>query len=389
MKLKGIIKQLKIYFPSPIIRTIERMINYLKKINFTAKKTLKFHVIGWALFIFHDAFMGGLVKGSFGTFGNYLVHYIINICLFHFHSLVILPNSFRSKKKSIWIFPILLIIELLTYQSFTYGVDLLLLNYTNILDIKGLHFDKTFILAYTWRGLYIMMFSTGYYLFKRYKAERDEKEALEYAQFETQIRKEALEKRVAEAKTAFLLAQINPHFLFNTLNFIYYTTAKKSPEGAASIMLLSKIMRFSSDIENSRELILLGREAEYVEWLIEIHKMRFKENFYLTFNCTRAAKNWKIIPYLLITVAENMFKHGVTSDPENRAELSVYEDEMGYLKIISINKKKALRDERGLQSGLFNLQERMESQYGELARISYFNSSNDNFQLNITISSLG
>ena len=364
------------------------MIHYLRKIELTKQNALKIHIFGWILFIFYDAFIGGIVKGSFGTFGNYLVHYAINISLFYFHALYLLPLALRSATHSLWRLPVLIVLELLLYECIVYGVDTFLLSYTNILDLNGLNFDKTFVLAYIWRGLYFMLFSTGYYLFRQYKSERDEKEDIKLEYLETQLKKESLEKRMAEAKTAFLLAQINPHFLFNTLNFIYYTTAKTSSEGAASILLLSKIMRYSSDIENARELILLSKEAEYVEWLIEIHQIRFKENFQFSFTCTPQAKKWKIIPFLLITVAENMFKHGVTSDEKHPATLSIIEDEKANLIITSKNKTKALRDHNGLSSGLANLRERMELQYGRLATIFYHENADGYFNLRIEVTNI-
>lgn len=364
------------------------MINYLRKIDLTRQNALKAHIFGWILFISYDAVIGGIVKGSFGTFGNYLVHYVFNISLFYFHALYLLPLALRSATHSIWRLPILIVLELLTYECIVYGVDLFLLTYTSILNINGLNFDKTFVLAYIWRGLYFMLFSTGYYLFRRYKAERDEKDALKVQQYEIQLKKESLEKKMAEAKTAFLLAQINPHFLFNTLNFIYYTTVKQSPESAASILLLSKIMRYSSDIENARELIFLGKEAEYVEWLIEIHQIRFKENFYFSFTCTPQARKWQIIPFMLITVAENMFKHGVTSDKKYPAMLSVIEDVEANLVITSHNKTKALRDHSGLSSGLANLQERMKLQYGDLATIFFHEDADGCFNLRIEVTGI-
>lgn len=346
--------------------------------------SIRIHLFGWFLFILYDAIIGGLVKGSFGAPGNYIVHYIINIGLFYLNALYVLPLALNSKLHSLWRLPLFLTIELIIYECVVYGIDSFLLKHTNILEINGLHLNKSFILAYVYRGLYFILFSTGYFLFRRYKIERDENEALKQIQFEGDLNRESLEKKMAEAKTAFLMAQINPHFLFNTLNFIYYTTVKNAPESAESIMLLSKIMRYSSDLKNSQDVIEIEKEAEYVQWLIEIHRIRFKMNFYFSFSFTQEAKKIKIIPFLLITVAENIFKHGLVSDHLNPARLAIHVEQDGLI-ITSHNKKKALVDSSGLGSGLVNLKSRMNAYYKNQANISYSEDSQGYFNLSIIL----
>lgn len=76
-------------------------------------------------------------------------------------------------------------------------------------------------------------------------------------------------------------------------------------------------MRYTSDIENAKDTIQLEKEAEYVH--------RFSGNFHASFSCTQEVMNWKIIPFLLIAVAENIFKHGVITDSNYPAKLSVHQ----------------------------------------------------------------
>ena len=144
------------------------MINHIKKIQLTKQNALHAHCLGWLLFITYDAIIGGLVKGSFGALGNYVVHYMINISLFYFHAVILLPIALKAGVHSLWRLPLLLASELILYGCVVYSVDWILLAYTNILEINGLNFDRTFIIAYIWRGLYFMLFGTGYYFFRRY-----------------------------------------------------------------------------------------------------------------------------------------------------------------------------------------------------------------------------
>ena len=362
---------------------MKRLIGYLKKIFYS--RIVWIHCCGWGLFILYDAVIGGLVKGSFGNFGNYVVHYIININLFYFNAYVILPNAFKSRIHVFWKLPLLLLLELTSYEVITFGIDYFLLLYTNILDISGLNFDKNFTLAYIWRGLYFILFSLGYYLFLRYKLERDKNEILKDEKYDMELKKKSMERNIAEAKTAFLLAQINPHFLFNTLNFIYYSAVKNAPNSADSIMLLSKIMRYSADINNTKGLIEVRQEVEYVNWLVSIHQIRYKEYFQAEFSFTADVLNLKVIPFLIITVAENMLKHGIVTDKNHKAKMSVFKDNKNNLIICSKNKTKALSEPSCLNSGLKNLKERMDIEYQKSAKIFYHNLSDEYFELFICI----
>lgn len=360
------------------------MIEYMKKGKLYNNKAFFIHCIGWFFFIIYDALIGGFVNGNFGTFRSYLTHYSLNIGLFYFHAIIILPVALRAGLKFIWRVPILLFLELALYEFAVFNIDNIHFS-SNNLTTNGLNFNQSFVLAYTWRGLYFMLFGTGYYIFRRYKAGRDENEYLKEVQHQSELSKEVIEKKLAESRAAFLFAQVNPHFLFNTLNYIYYTTAKTAPEAAHSITLLSRIMRYASDIENAGDLVPLNKEVEYVKWLMEIHQIRFKENFFVLFSCSLESNNWKIIPFLLITVAENMLKHGVTTDPLEKAKLCVYIDENKNLNITSKNKIKTLVDQGGLNSGLRNLKERMNYYYRNQALLEYLQQDDGYFNLKIAV----
>lgn len=361
-----------------------QMIEYLKGGKLHNNKAFYIHCIGWFFFIIYDAIIGGLVKGNFGTFRDYFTHYSLNIGLFYFHAIIILPIALRTGLKSIWRVPILLFLELALYEFAVFSINNIHFS-SNNLAINGLNFNRSFVLAYAWRGLYFMLFSTGYYIFRRYKAGRDENERLKEVQHQSELNKEVMEKKLAESRAAFLFAQVNPHFLFNTLNYIYYTTVKIAPEAAHSITLLSRIMRYASDIENAGDLVPLNKEVEYVKWLMEIHQIRFKENFFALFSFSLESNNWKIIPFLLITVAENMLKHGVTTDPLEKAKLCVYIDEKKNLNITSKNKVKTLVDHSGLKSGLINLRERMSYYYHNRASLECLEQEDGYFELKISV----
>jgi len=123
---------------------------------------------------------------------------------------------------------------------------------------------------------------------------------------------QALNKSKADMQ--FLRSQINPHFLFNTLNTLYGTALQEgSTRTAEGIQMLGDMMRFMLH-ENNRDFILLSREVEYMQNYITLQKLRIQQspNINIETNINGDGCNHSIAPMLLIPLVENAFKHGIS-----------------------------------------------------------------------------
>ncbi len=114
----------------------------------------------------------------------------------------------------------------------------------------------------------------------------------------------------------FLKSQINPHFLFNTLNNIYSLSLQKSDRSPDMILKLSDLMRYML-YECNVPLIALNREIKFLEDYIELEKIRHGEKAQINFEVTGATNDAKIPPLLLIPFVENAFKHGINAQLGN------------------------------------------------------------------------
>jgi sensor histidine kinase YesM len=113
----------------------------------------------------------------------------------------------------------------------------------------------------------------------------------------------------SEAELNLLKSQVQPHFLFNTLNNIYYEAYRESPRTALFIERLSEIMRYFVD-ESPREEVALGTEIQFLENYIALERIRIRHEVAITF--TRQCDPVTCIPpMLLMTFVENIFKHGI------------------------------------------------------------------------------
>lgn len=127
--------------------------------------------------------------------------------------------------------------------------------------------------------------------------------------FNAQKQKSELLARTKTSELALLRTQINPHFLFNTLNNLYSLVYKKSDEAPSMVMKLSDIMRYMLYDSNS-DKVLVDKEIEYLESFIELNGLRIKEGRFVAFDVEGDVQARLIPPMLLVPFVENAFKHG-------------------------------------------------------------------------------
>lgn len=125
-------------------------------------------------------------------------------------------------------------------------------------------------------------------------------------------RNKEVELRRTLTELSSLKSQINPHFLFNTLNTLYALSLKNSENTSAAILRLSNMMRYVlSDAKH--DFVSLEKEIEYIEQYIELQKLRFSDKVELKVSMTGDYKQCKVAPLILIPFIENAFKYGVSN----------------------------------------------------------------------------
>ncbi len=122
-----------------------------------------------------------------------------------------------------------------------------------------------------------------------------------------------LEKERIKAELASLHAQINPHFLFNTLNSIYALAIENATYTATAILNLSDMMRYHLS-DAAKHTIPLEKEINYIEDYIALQTYRLQETVDIKYQLSGAYKGLEIAPLLMITFIENAFKYGVIAD---------------------------------------------------------------------------
>lgn len=128
----------------------------------------------------------------------------------------------------------------------------------------------------------------------------------------TEQRAARAEADKANSELSFLKAQINPHFLFNTLNNIYTLAVTKNENAPVAIMKLSNIMRYITD-EVTQDYVPLQLEIECAANYIDIQRMRLNNKADVDFSVTGNSEGKQIAPLILMSFIENVFKYGTSS----------------------------------------------------------------------------
>lgn len=174
---------------------------------------------------------------------------------------------------------------------------------------------------------------------------------------------EALLQR-SQIELKLLRAQVQPHFLFNTLNNMYYEAFLDSPRTALLIERLSEIMRYFVD-QSSQETVPLATEVHFLDNYIALEKIRIIPEPEITFEKRFDGKT-PIPPMLLMTFVENIFKHGIDKIAgSNKIAISLVQQK-GYLYFSTTNTiNRHAENEKPGGLGLTNLRKRLSILYDD------------------------
>lgn len=184
---------------------------------------------------------------------------------------------------------------------------------------------------------------------------------LAYSFIKSQNEKKTLENLNLNAEVNFLKSQINPHFLFNTLNSIYSQAHNKSEHTEYSILKLSELLRYVL-YESGEEKVSLEKDIQYINNYIDLQRIRLSSKVSLNYEVNGKLEGNRIAPLMLMSFIENAFKHGIsyTQSSVINIEISVFEKTLT-LKVSNPLVKNDTFTQGGL--GLKNVTRRLELLY--------------------------
>jgi len=313
----------------------------------------------------------------------YLVYYPINIGYFY-GCLYIHRLTFRFTKVRL-IKGALIFIVLLTAYLAIKGLADFMLDEHQINERQSMVYIKGFFQRNLFRALYFTVLATFYWAAEHVSLSREEVSRAEKVKLMTEKENAELEMALAKAENAYRQQQLNPHMLFNTLNFIYTNVQRHSDDAARCVWLLSEIMRFSLEASGIDGKVVLENEASQIENLLEINHYRFPYPIFIDVDMEGNFQLFRIIPLILLTLTENVFKHGNLTEAQHPATIKLYVDDQGCLTFVTRNLKKPKSEhQRNQQIGLQNVRIRLDAEYKGNYKLEIGEPA-DQFELTLTL----
>ncbi len=171
-----------------------------------------------------------------------------------------------------------------------------------------------------------------------------------------------------QSELKFLKSQINPHFLFNTLNNLYALTLKKSDKAPEIVIKLSEMMRYML-YECNEKRVLLSKEVSYIRNYLDLERLRQGPNVEINFDVVGNVADQKIAPLMFIPFLENSFKHGLNSQISKgfvNIKLEVNEQHVDFfIENSKAEKLPTIEHRRSGGIGLVNVRRRLNLLYPE------------------------
>ena len=293
------------------------------------------------------------------TFGFYG---IINVSLFYINSLILIPDVIKKRQKS-WLYVFLVIALIVVAVVIKLGLAAIypdfILQYKNREGkIMYTEYNQYLIQAFFTSGFFVVISSLLKFATDWFSNERIQRN---------------LESQKKDMELQFLKSQLNPHFLFNSLNNIYSLAYQKSDKTADAILKLSEIMRYMI-YESNDSWADLSREVEYLNSYVELQRLRFKDGAAVEINIQGEIDGQKVVPLILISFVENAFKHGVANDHNDPIKINIIANQKILHFSVSNKKSKANKDAVG-GVGLNNVERRLQLLYPDRYKLNIVNSA--------------
>jgi two-component system LytT family sensor kinase len=291
----------------------------MKKLSF-----LYFHIGYWVI-LWIKELLFGYQTFNIGelTFDNVILVLTVKLigltfplCIFYLNFSILVPKLIRNNKILLYILSVIVLFAVLApVHRYVYG---------SVLPQKFSWYAYVYVdkLSF-WLSFQTLLFENYVYIFFSI--------ALSYVKdfFAHQQRQQELEKEQALTELAYLKSQINPHFLFNTLNDIYALTYQQAKEAPTAVMKLSELLRYMLK-ESNDKFAPIENEINYLKNVIALYQIGQKGLAYIDLNISGISVHQQIAPLILINFVENAFKHGVVDDLAHPVTISIDIDENAF-----------------------------------------------------------
>lgn len=174
-----------------------------------------------------------------------------------------------------------------------------------------------------------------------------------------------IENMEIQTQLKSLKSQINPHFLFNSLNVLYSLSLEEKEETSSAILQLSHILRYVL-YDTSGKMISLKKEVDLIQKYLDFQKYRYHDSADVSFEVSIENDAYELYPMLLLPLIENSFKHGIKGEIENtfvHMTLTQKKKELSFYIKNNVSENQVIKDEEYSGLGIQNIRQNLELVY--------------------------
>ncbi|MBB5624231.1 hypothetical protein HDE69_005328 [Pedobacter cryoconitis] len=331
----------------------------------------KYHFLVWSIFIGYELMMQRLTGMRQSNIKELIIAYSTGAVIFYFHAHILLKYTLNTKNKLLkYSLPLLILLEITCYIAIRYFTDKYVYSYTGPPHFGSNNSLRIYLASKVWRCIYFIGNSTVYYFLVRDLLQKQQIEKMKRRELKAILLEKEIKNELILTQNALLRAQINPHFLINTLSYLYNETRKIAPNVANSILSLSDIMQYALSKEISSEYVKLENEIKLVESFLILHQVKQVQKIHLNLSYNKEVLAIPFIPLILMSLTEKIVKHGQFDDPMAPAEIKViYKNSSLHIETSSLEgtENPILESD----SDLKNISNRLHMAYGEKATFHF------------------
>jgi two-component system, LytTR family, sensor kinase len=259
--------------------------------NFLSQRVV-YHGLFWLLLLVLMLWFNGIEQNFLFTLSNEIINLLFYAIIVYFNLLYLIPNYLTQK---------------------------LFLTYCGLLILATLMITPLKVLALYWKFSgypvlqHALLANMNWYFLVTFVIAGSSTVFKIIADWVRDLReKQELQTQTMQSELRFLKSQINPHFLFNTLNNLYALTLKKSDQAPEIVLKLSEMMRYML-YECNEKQVLLSKEVNYIYNYLDLERLRQGKNMNIHFEVVGQVNDQKIAPLMFIPFLENSFKHGLNN----------------------------------------------------------------------------
>jgi len=341
---------------------MEQLLDYL----FTKHRWL-IHVLFWLLVVgFYVIFFGRKNSNYLQTFFFVGLLMPVTIGTTYFLNYYLVPRYLMKERYGIFLlYFIYTLIGSLFMEMMIAMLTFIVMAEARINDMSPASIDIFFLLTSL---LMVVFFGVAVKMLLHWRTSKEDYQKLMRDKVETELK--------------FLKVQLNPHFLFNTLNNLYYLTTEKSDKAPQAILQLSEILDYVMHSSKS-VFVPLEKEIKQVENYIALELLRYEDRVQITTQFKGDLNKYEMGPMILITLIENAFKHGVMPIAGKSWITFIVEEKEKGLSISVSNRANSNNPGNGI--GLKNLQSQLDHLYKDNYSMEVVTSKPNIFSVNLIL----